>query len=269
MASSAVLQRRLVVWRDPPVLSFAWLGLLPLLILIIASAFALMPFARTSIQDTVEREVREQLVAAGHGWVNVSASGQLVLLSGTAPTGEAGAAALRLAQAATCPTWLGRRTCATSVIGRFTAEALTATAVPAVTLTPPHSEVPAGPLTRQGCEHSLAGLLAGEQIVFATGSAKIEAKSSALLDQLARAVRACPGSIRVEGYTDTIGRGRVNQRLSQERAAAVREALIARGISAKRLTAKGYGARRAVADNSTEAGRAQNRRIELHTIPAK
>ena len=50
---------------------------------------------------------------------------------------------------------------------------------------------------------------------------------------------------------------------------AVRDALIARGISAKRLSAKGYGARRAVADNTTEAGRAQNRRIEFHALPAK
>lgn len=267
MPSAAVLQRHLIVWRDPPVLSFVWLGLLPLLILAIATVFALIPFAR-NIQDTVEHEVREQLAASGYGWVSVSASGQVVILSGTAPTAEAGAAAIQLAKAATCPTWLGRRTCATSVIGQFT-EAVIPPPAPTAALAPPHSEAPSAPLTRQGCEQSLAGILAGEQIAFATGSAKIDAKSGALLDQLAREVRACPGTIRIEGYTDTVGRGRVNQRLSQERAAAVREALIARGISAKRLTAKGYGARRAIADNSTEAGRAQNRRIEFHTVPAK
>ncbi|HEY1492369.1 MAG TPA: OmpA family protein, partial [Steroidobacteraceae bacterium] len=128
---------------------------------------------------------------------------------------------------------------------------------------------PAAPLTRQGCEHSIAGILAREQIVFSSGSAKIDARSAPVLDQLAHEIRSCPGSIRIEGYTDTVGRGSVNQRLSAARAAAVREALIARGISPKRLTAHGYGARRAIADNNTEAGRAQNRRIEFHAIPAK
>jgi outer membrane protein OmpA-like peptidoglycan-associated protein len=269
MPSAAVLQRHLLVWRDPPVLSFVWLGLLPLLILAIATVFALIPFARNSIQGTVEHEVRAQLAASGYGWVTVSASGQVVILSGAAPAADAGAAAIQLAKAATCPTWLGRRTCATSVIGQFATEVLAPPPAPSAALAPPHSEAPPAPLTRQGCEHSLAGILAAEQIVFTTGSAKIDAQSGALLDQLAREVRSCPGSIRIEGYTDTVGRGRVNQRLSQERAAAVRDALIARGISPKRLTAKGYGARRAIADNSTEAGRAQNRRIEFHTVPAK
>jgi outer membrane protein OmpA-like peptidoglycan-associated protein len=275
MASAAVLQRHPIVWRDPPALPFVWRGLLPLLALAIAAAFALVPFARNAIQGTVEHEVRDQLTAAGYGWVNVSVSGQAVRLSGAAPASQAAQSAIQLAQAATCPTWLGRRTCATSVSGQFTTEVIAAPPVSIVppvsvaTLAPPHSEAPPAPLTRQGCEHSLAGILAGEQIEFATGSAKIDAKSGALLDQLARQVRSCPGAIRIEGYTDTVGRGRVNQQLSQARAAAVRSALITRGISAKRLTAKGYGARRAIADNSTEAGRAENRRIEFHTIPAK
>ena len=269
MASAAVLQRHPIVWRDPPVLPFVWRGLLPLLVLAIAAVFALVPFARNAIQGTVEQELRQQLTAAGYAWVNVSVSGQAVRLSGVAPAAEAGQSAIQLAQAATCPTWLGRRTCATSVTAQFTTEVIAPPPAPAAALAPPHSEAPLAPLTRQGCEQSLAGTLATEQIEFASGSAKIDARSGALLDQLARQVRSCPGSIRIEGYTDTVGRGRVNQQLSQARAAAVRSALIARGISAKRLTAKGYGARRAIADNSTEAGRAQNRRIEFHTIPAK
>jgi outer membrane protein OmpA-like peptidoglycan-associated protein len=269
MASAAVLQRHLIVWRDPPALPFVWRGLLPLLVLVIAVVFALLPFARNSVQGTVGHEVSEQLSAAGYGWVNVAVSGQAVRLSGTTPTADAGPAAIRLAQAATCPTWLGRRTCATSVTGQFASEVIAPPPAPASALAPGHSETPLAPLTRQGCEDSLAGTLAGQQIVFATGSAKIDAASGALLDQLAREVRSCPGSIRIEGYTDTVGRGKVNQRLSEARAQAVRDALIARGISAKRLTAKGYGARRAIADNTTEAGRAQNRRIEFHTIPAK
>jgi outer membrane protein OmpA-like peptidoglycan-associated protein len=269
MASAAVLQRHLIVWRDPPALPFAWRGLLPLLVLAFAAGFALIPFARTSIQGTVEQEVRAQLAAAGYGWVNVAVSGQTVRLTGAAPAAEAGAAAIQLAKAATCPTWLGRRSCATGVTGEFTTEAVLPPQPAAAALAPSHAEIPAAPLTRQGCEHSIAGILAKEQIVFTSGSAKIDARSGPVLDQLAHEIRSCPGSIRIEGYTDTVGRGSVNQRLSAARAAAVREALIARGISPKRLTAHGYGARRAIADNSTEAGRAQNRRIEFHAIPAK
>jgi outer membrane protein OmpA-like peptidoglycan-associated protein len=269
MASAAVLQRHLVIWRDPPTLPFIWRGLLPLLVLAIAAVAALIPFARNSIQGTIQHELREQLDAAGYVWANISVNGQAVHVSGTAPSPEAATSALQLTRAATCPTALGRYTCATSVSGQFATEAI-APQPPAAIVAPPHSEAaPAVPLTRQGCEQSLAGMLAGEQIVFAPGSAKIDAKSGALLDRLAQEVRACPGSIRIEGYTDTVGRGRVNQHLSQARAAAVRDALIARGVSAKRLVAKGYGARRAIADNSTEAGRAQNRRIEFHTVPAK
>jgi outer membrane protein OmpA-like peptidoglycan-associated protein len=269
MASAAVLQRHLIVWRDPPTLPFVWRGLLPLLVLALAALVALLPFARTSIQGTVGQEVRAQLAAAGYGWVNVTVSGQSVRLSGAAPAADAGAAAIQLAKAASCPTWLGRRTCATAVTGEFTSEAVAPPPTAAAALAPPRTETPAAPLTRQGCEHAIAGILAGEQIVFGSGSAKIDAKSGALLDQLAHEIRSCPGAIRIEGYTDTVGRGRVNQRLSAARAAAVRDALIARGISPKRLTAHGYGARRAIADNSTEAGRAQNRRIEFHAVAAK
>lgn len=271
MASAAVLQRQQLVWRDPPVWPFVWRGLLPVAALAVVALFALGPFARNSIQASVEREVREQLNAAGFGWVGVAVSGQSVKLAGVEPAAGDGARALQLARTATCPTWLGRRTCAVSVAGSFMAPAEPLPA-PAAVLAPSHpapAEVPAVPLTRQGCESSLAGILGNEQIEFATGSAKIDASSTALLDQLARQVKACPGKIRIEGYTDTVGRGRVNLRLSEARAAAVRGALIARGIPPARLSAKGYGARRAIADNSTEEGRARNRRIEFHTVSAK
>ncbi|MBS0580134.1 MAG: OmpA family protein [Proteobacteria bacterium] len=269
MASAAVLDRHLVVWRDPAVLPFAWRGLLPLIALAIATLFALVPFARNAIQATVQHEIHQQLIVAGSGWASVAVHGQAVTLGGIAPSAAAGAAALQLARTAGCPTWLGARTCATSVTAAFTIEEPAPPPAAAPAAAPVHGEAPPAHLTRQGCDQSLAAILAGEQIVFASGSAKIDPRSSTVLDQLAHQVRACPGAIRIEGYTDTVGRGRVNQHLSEARAAAVRQALISRGISPKRLSAKGYGARRAIADNGTEAGRAQNRRIELHSIPAK
>lgn len=279
MASAAVIARQQLIWRDPPAWPFLWRGALPLAVLALAALVGLFPFAHTSIQATVEREVRAQLNEAGLSWVGLSVSGQSVKLAGVEPASGDGARALEVARAATCPTWLGRHTCAVSVTGSFMPPAAVAAApeaapapplaVAAAPATPRPAVAPSVPLTRQGCESSLAGLLANEQIEFASGSAKIDARSTALLDRLAREVKSCPGKIRIEGYTDTVGRGRLNQRLSAERAAAVRAALIARGIPAARLSAKGYGARHAIADNATEAGRARNRRIEFHTVFAK
>ena len=69
------------------------------------------------------------------------------------------------------------------------------------------------------------------------------------------------------GYTDSTGRKYINYRLSQARAAAVRFYLARKGVPPARMIAKGYGASGYVAPNSTAAGRAQNRRVELHQLP--
>ena len=281
MQSVAVLDRHQLVWRDPPVWPFMWRGLVPLAALALLAVFALGPFARGTVQAGVEQEIRERLRAAGFGWVDVHVSGQSVSLAGEEPAAGAGQSAVALARGATCPTFLGRRTCATQVAARFTAPApAPVPAQPPLAAAPPAAAgsaalpahgtpaVPAHTSAAQACEHTLASELAGEQIQFASGRAAIEAGSAALLDCLAREVRACPGTLRIEGYTDTIGRGRINRALSEKRAAAVREALIARGVPAARLKARGFGARRAIADNSTEAGRAKNRRIEFRVLSA-
>jgi outer membrane protein OmpA-like peptidoglycan-associated protein len=273
MATAILVQRHPIVWRDPPVWPFLWRGLVPLAALAAVTLYALGPFARNAIQLPIEQELRAQLDAAGFTWVQVSVSGQRVKLTGLEPAGGDGARALALTRGATCPTWLGRHTCASSVSADFAsplpvASPPAAVAPPVTTplTAPARPAIAAAPLTREGCEHAFASLLASEQIEFAAGSAKIDPKSGALLDRLARQIKTCPGKIRIEGYTDTVGRGRVNQHLSEARASAVRSALIARGVAPERLSAKGYGARRAIADNTTEAGRARNRRIELHTI---
>jgi len=69
--------------------------------------------------------------------------------------------------------------------------------------------------------------------------------------------------IEVAGHTDSMGSDAYNMKLSQQRADAVRNFLISRGVSADRLTAKGYGESQPVADNATEEGRFKNRRVEL------
>jgi outer membrane protein OmpA-like peptidoglycan-associated protein len=255
MQSVAVLHPHLLIRRDPPVWPFVWRGLLPLAALGLVASFALGPVARNWIEGPVQRETREQLHAAGFGWVGLSVSGQNVTLSGEEPAAGAGERALALARAVRCPTWLGGRRCAVSVGGRFTAPAPLAGGAPASGQTP-----------AQACDRSLARVLAGEQIEFASGSAAIDARSGPLLDRLAKEARSCPGMLRVEGHTDTIGRGAFNRSLSEARAAAVRDALIARGVPAERLRAQGFAARRPIADNSTDSGRARNRRIEFHAV---
>jgi OOP family OmpA-OmpF porin len=70
-------------------------------------------------------------------------------------------------------------------------------------------------------------------------------------------------NIEVAGHTDSRGSGEYNMTLSQQRANAVRNHLINKGIEADRLTAVGYGESQPVADNATDEGRFKNRRVEL------
>jgi outer membrane protein OmpA-like peptidoglycan-associated protein len=67
----------------------------------------------------------------------------------------------------------------------------------------------------------------------------------------------------VEGHTDDIGGADANQKLSESRAAAVVAAIVAQGIAADRLSSAGFGASKPIADNTTDDGRAKNRRVEL------
>jgi outer membrane protein OmpA-like peptidoglycan-associated protein len=67
----------------------------------------------------------------------------------------------------------------------------------------------------------------------------------------------------VEGYTDSIGSDAYNLRLSERRANAVRDYMVAQGIAASRITTKGWGKAKPVADNRTKEGRAKNRRVEI------
>lgn len=69
--------------------------------------------------------------------------------------------------------------------------------------------------------------------------------------------------LQVEGYTDNVGSEQYNQQLSEKRAMAVQSFLISQGVSPESITSQGYGPADPVADNSTAAGRAQNRRVEL------
>jgi lipid-binding SYLF domain-containing protein len=106
--------------------------------------------------------------------------------------------------------------------------------------------------------------LGESEIHFATNSSEIPAESEAVLSDVARKLNDNPTwKVRIEGYTDQVGSKAANQTLSRQRAVSVMNWLVDHGVDRSRLTAKGYSDARPLGDNSTEAGRAKNRRVEL------
>ena len=102
---------------------------------------------------------------------------------------------------------------------------------------------------------------------FDNGKATLQENSFKVLDELvAYLVRKDDEKIEIGGHTDNVGSAPSNLKLSEDRAKAVREYLISKGIDPARLTAKGYGMTKPVADNKTPAGRAENRRTEVTII---
>lgn len=111
-------------------------------------------------------------------------------------------------------------------------------------------------------------LQAPENITFDTNRADVKPQFRPVLDQVAMSVNQYPDTIlRIEGHTDSVGSAAYNQTLSENRALSVRSYLMQSGVSANRIEAYGFGLTRPIADNSTAAGRAQNRRVEMLIIP--
>jgi len=102
-------------------------------------------------------------------------------------------------------------------------------------------------------------------IQFDFDSARLRPDSAAVLDALQRGLAAAKsGKVVIEGHTSSEGEAAYNQRLSEERASAVVEALVRRGIAPARLAATGIGETRPIAPNDDESGRELNRRVEIH-----
>lgn len=113
-------------------------------------------------------------------------------------------------------------------------------------------------------QRKLREALAASSVEFESASARLTAKGKALLDELAVIIQEHTDTqIEVQGHTDGRGSPEKNLRLSEARAAATVEYLAGKGIAAKRLSARGYGQNRPIADNASEDGRRQNRRIDF------
>jgi OOP family OmpA-OmpF porin len=103
-----------------------------------------------------------------------------------------------------------------------------------------------------------------DQITFETDSAALTPDSADQITQLATVLQGFPSTnVSVEGHTDNTGDPAVNKKLSEDRAAAVKAALIDRGVPADRVTSVGWGAETPVASNDTEEGKLKNRRVEI------
>jgi OOP family OmpA-OmpF porin len=126
-----------------------------------------------------------------------------------------------------------------------------------------------GVAAQQGCPEITAEVAktveyAAKNVYFATGSTKLLAKSYAALNELVKVLNSNTSlKLKVDGHTDNVGADDFNMKLSDGRAASVKNYLISKGITADRLESEGFGETMPVADNKTAAGKAKNRRVEM------
>ncbi len=117
------------------------------------------------------------------------------------------------------------------------------------------------------CAEQFSQKLSGRVIHFSTDSAGVNAHEQAIFDQILEFTASCPNSIiEIAGHTDSRGARAYNLWLSQQRATAVMNILINRGIRQDRLIAKGYGESNPIFDNNSRDGQADNRRIEFNYL---
>ena len=121
--------------------------------------------------------------------------------------------------------------------------------------------------TPEECVEKINAALADRKITFAPGSTDIDVDALETIDKVAELLKTCQTvKMEIGGHTDSQGRESMNLQLSQARADAVLNAIMARRVLTANLSAKGYGEAEPIADNGTEDGRERNRRIEFRLI---
>lgn len=162
-------------------------------------------------------------------------------------------------------------TCFTPAL-RLLAPLWVAAALTACQSTPPAPPTPyTGPvLPIQQVERGVEIFLPSAALFEVGKSALNATESGPYLDRVAHLVRTKSSKpIVLEGHADSVGAMETNQKLSEERAAAIGKALVARGVPEQRLKTMGFASRRPVASNSTEDGRRLNRRVEVVLLEEK
>jgi outer membrane protein OmpA-like peptidoglycan-associated protein len=163
--------------------------------------------------------------------------------------------------------------------GEVVAPVVTPPAVPAVPSSP-RLQLPNGTalmVAENGPEGRIVGILNDpstpadektafvlERIQFESNSANLRPESNAQIKDIASILAAYPNAaVQIGGHTDNTGNAAANLKLSRERAASVKRALVSEGVSASRVSAQGFGSKMPIASNASEEGRARNRRIAL------
>ena len=109
-----------------------------------------------------------------------------------------------------------------------------------------------------------------QKMGIATGQSTIEPQFYPVLNNLGNTLNQFADTrIQIAGHTDNVGSDAFNLQLSQQRANSVRGYLAGAGVVAQRMQAVGYGESRPVADNGSDYGRTQNRRVEITLIPVQ
>ena len=116
-----------------------------------------------------------------------------------------------------------------------------------------------------GCPRRGTATLQG--VTFEFNSANLTAASRPVLDEVAGDLKKYPRlKIEVQGHTDSVGADAYNMKLSGQRANSVREYLVSQGVAGDQLTSRGFGETEPLADNKTDEGRAQNRRVVMNVL---
>lgn len=130
-----------------------------------------------------------------------------------------------------------------------------------------------GPASNNGCpviekQDKETLTFAMKAVQFELGKATLKSESYSILNQIVNILNKYPDyNLKIEGHTDNTGTADINTRLSENRAKACYDYLVQKGISASRLSYKGYGPTRPIADNGTYSGRTLNRRVEFNMVP--
>jgi len=124
-----------------------------------------------------------------------------------------------------------------------------------------------GPKENKGCPEILDR---ASKVLFETGKAVIKSESYSLLDELATMLKKYPDTrINLEGHTDNEGDDAANLTLSKNRAKAVAEYLVDKGIPLSRVSSDGFGESRPIVANDTPANKAKNRRVDMRLTNKK
>lgn len=107
------------------------------------------------------------------------------------------------------------------------------------------------------------GTFTTSNILFASGSDKIQGSSYSILDEIVAVLETDASSFLIIGHTDSDGNANANLTLSQKRAESVKNYLVSKGIATSRLRTDGKGQSQPIASNDTVEGKAQNRRVEF------